>query len=128
MRIEILSTEGYGLEARVRVEGQVLVVMDDFSAIPTETIDHDSPEIGYLTMEGGTWEERFSGNPSKLKKLVSTGGWSYDGYGQIVSIRPVIADFGLIKLDIGDFTNDERCVGAWIRERIERLELTFRSF
>jgi len=127
MNIEILTTEGRGLEARIGVGGLVLVVMDDFSATPAEAIDLDSPEFSYLTVEEGTWEERFSGNPSKQKKLVSTGGWSYDGYGQIVSIRPVITDFGLFKLDIGDFANDERCVGAWIRERIERLDLTFRS-
>ena len=127
MRVEILSTEGHGLEAKIRVEGHVLVVMDDFSTIPNEVMDLDRPEFSYLNIEGSTWEEQFSGNPNKLKKLVSKGGWSYDGYGQIVSIRPVIADFGLLKLDIGDFTNDERCVGAWIHEAIERLELTFRS-
>ena len=34
--------------------------------------------------------------------------WSYVAYGQVTSIRPVVADVGLLELELGDFTNDER--------------------
>ena len=126
MEVEVLKTDGYGLLAEVRVGDQILGVMDDFSMIPAEYMRKTEPEFSYLGLEEYSWEQRFSGNPHHDKKLVRTGDWSYDAYGQIVSIKPVVADFGLVTLEIGDFTNDERCIGEWIVEWIDRLELTFR--
>lgn len=69
----------------------------------------------------------FSGNPKHEKKLVRIGDWSYEAYGQITSINPVVADFGLLSLELGELTNDPRCLGEWIVEKIDRLELTFRT-
>lgn len=125
--IGLIKTDGYGLLAEVIIGGQVLGVMDDFSMIQPELILNSEPEFSHLSLEGYTWEQMFSGNPDKKKMLVRTGDWSYEAYGQIISIKPVVADFGIIVLELGDFTNDERCIGEWIVEKIDRLDLTFRT-
>lgn len=70
-----------------------------------------------------TWEEKFNNNPEKKMCLVRTDEWSYYGYGKIVSIKPVIADFGHITLDLGDWTNDERVIGEYIFWKILRLDI-----
>lgn len=78
-----------------------------------------------LHLEGDiTWEERFQKNKEKKKCLIKTGErWSYDGYGQIISINPIIADFGDIKLELGNFAHDPRVIGEYIFEKIERLNV-----
>ncbi len=91
----------------------------NFDAKVGEVIDADLHHL-----EGNvSWEERFSKNNSRLKSLVHTGDWSYDAFGQIISINPVVADFGDIKLELGNFTHDSRVIGEYIYERIERLDI-----
>ncbi len=70
-----------------------------------------------------TWEERFNNNFEKKKCLIKTGNWSYDGYGQIISINPVVANFGQIELELGDWTNDKRVIGEYIFWKILRLDI-----
>lgn len=41
-------------------------------------------------------------------------GVGWDGYGEIVSVRPMVVNFGDFKFDIGDFTFDQRCIGEFI--------------
>ena len=127
MKIEIIKTDGFGLLAEIRIGEQVLGVMDEFSMIELEYLEISEPEFSYLSLEGLSWELMFGGNPNQEKKLVRTGDWSYEAYGQIISINPVFADFGLFTLELGNFTNDDRCVGEWIVEKIDRLELTFKT-
>lgn len=69
------------------------------------------------------WEERFSRNQERKQCLIKTGEWSYDGYGKIISINPVIADFGNINLDLGKFTHDNRVIGEFVYEKIIRLDI-----
>ena len=92
--------------------------LDDFS--PGEVVD-----VCFTCIDGGcgTWEERFNRNTSHTKSLVYTGKWSYDGFGQIVALGPVVGDFGDIRLELGDFTHDTRCIGENIYERIDRLDI-----
>lgn len=81
-------------------------------------------EVEFNHIEGNvSWEERFNKNNKKEKKLTHAGNWSYDGFGHIISINPVMVDFGDIKLDLGYFTHDPRVVGEYIYERIERLNI-----
>jgi hypothetical protein len=129
VKLEILTTDGYGLEARVRVDGTMLVVMDDFTCLPPESIDSECPEFGHLTTHEGSlsWEAMFSGNPNQEQKLQQLQGWTYDGFGVIKSIKPVVVDFGILQLAFDDITCDERCVGEWVKMRIDRLDLTFRT-
>lgn len=128
MKLKIFKSEGYGLQAEVEVDGQRLGVMDDFSAMPAGVdLDYENPEFSHLGSDSHTWEQMFGGNADHRKELVRTGDWSYDAYGQIVSIAPVVADFGLFRLTLGDFTHDERCVGEWILEKIQRLDMTLNA-
>ena len=81
-------------------------------------------DIDFSYIEGDVpWEDRFSKNKDKRKCLIHKWNWAYDGFGQIVSINPVIADFGEIRLDIGNITNDSRVIGEYIYERIEQLNI-----
>jgi hypothetical protein len=127
MEINIIKTDGHTLPAEVEVKGVILGVMDDFSMIPVENLDRSSGEFSYLRDENLSWDAMFQGNPDKETKLIRTGDWSYEAYGKIISINPVVADFGLFKLEVGYITNDTRCVGEWIFEKIERLDLTYYS-
>lgn len=70
------------------------------------------------------WELTFSLNSTKEKRLEKVGkDWEYIGYGQIEQVNPVVACFGDIWLDLGNWTNDEKVIGEFIYWRIERLEL-----
>ncbi|MBK1790622.1 hypothetical protein [Persicirhabdus sediminis] len=124
---ELLSTDGYALQAQFKLNGKEYGAMDDFSGFDPAHVDQQSPEFDILCLTDQSWEDMFSGNPDKKKELVKTGDWSYDGYGQITSVSPVVADFGDFTFEIGDITSDERCVGEFIHIVIDRLDLTFRS-
>ena len=129
MNAELIHTEGCGLEAEVVFADTKLTVMDAFSAPekmhdpgPLEDIEFCANEFSDLS-----WEEIFQGNPTKEKKLVLLSGWSYLGYGEIVSINPTSVDFGIFTLEAGPRTNDARCIGEFVKLHIDRLDLLVRS-
>jgi hypothetical protein len=124
---QLLSTEGYGLRARFKLNGKEYAAMDDFTAFPPEKVDWSATEFSILRVTAQPWDSMFRGNPERRKELVSRGHWSYDGYGEIISIRPVVVDFGDFRFDVGDFTSDERCIGEFIHVIIDRLELAFHT-
>ena len=49
--------------------------------------------------------------------------WSFCCYGKIISINPVIADFGDISLELGNWTHDPKVIGEFIYWKIERLDI-----
>src|ERR1041384_5667478 len=106
---QLLSTEGYGLRARFKLDGKEYGAMDDFTAFPPSSLDWSAPEFGILRTTEQSWDSMFQGNPERRKELIPKGHWSYDGYGQIISVRPVVVDFGDFQFDVGDFTSDQRC-------------------
>ncbi|ADB42919.1 hypothetical protein [Spirosoma linguale] len=70
------------------------------------------------------WMTTFKKNPTCERKLErGPSQCEYFGYGQILQIRPVIADFGDFKLDLGDWTNDDRVINEFIYWHIDRLEI-----
>lgn len=70
------------------------------------------------------WMTAFKKNPAREKKLQrGSSQCEYFGYGQIIQIRPVIADFGDFRLDIGDWTNDDRLIDDFIYWHIDRLAI-----
>jgi hypothetical protein len=69
---------------------------------------------GLSTGKQPIWDYRFRHNPNRLKKMINLGSNLYDGYGIIIQINPIIADFGDIQLDIGNWSNDERLIGESI--------------
>jgi hypothetical protein len=71
------------------------------------------------------WEIIFSENKSQSKSLEKENGYcSYQAYGQILSINPVVVDFGYIKMEIGNWTNDNRVIGDYIYWKIDRLDVS----
>lgn len=127
MNVKVLKTDGLGLEALIEINGIKLTVMDSFSHFPQEYTSNGTPEFSYIVDENLTWEETFKGNKNKEKKLEQLKGWSYHGYGQILSLNPTIVDFGILKLDIGYLTNDDRVIGESVKVKIGRLDLSFTS-
>ncbi len=72
------------------------------------------------------WDAIFTENKEhelKIEKSKSKE-WSYYGYGKIKSIDPVTADFGDIKLVLGDWTNDPKVIGEYIFWTIDRLDIS----
>ena len=81
-------------------------------------------DVNFTHIPGDTtWDENFNNNSQKMKCLEQKGKWAFDGYGQIISINPVVANFGDIELELGDWTNDKRVIGEYIFWRISRLNL-----
>ncbi len=71
------------------------------------------------------WETIFSENPTRKKTIeYERGECSYLAYGQILSLNPVIADFGDIILEIGEWTHDDRVRGEFIFWKIDRLDVS----
>jgi hypothetical protein len=69
-------------------------------------------------------KEIINGNPLKKKELIQKNKWSYDGYGEIVSIDPVVADFGNgIRLEIGNHLKNPKLIGSYIYREIIRLDI-----
>ena len=74
------------------------------------------------------WSVIFSENKEKIKCLIlDNKNCSYLAYGQIISIKPTIVDFGDIKMGIGLSTNDERVIGEYIYWKIDRLDILTKS-
>ena len=69
------------------------------------------------------WEIIFSENREKEIKLEQKGDWKYEAYGKILSINPVIVDFGEFELDTGNWTNDKKVIGQYIYWKIDRLDI-----
>lgn len=71
-----------------------------------------------------SWEAIFSENKEhKLFLKPAPEKCAYYAYGKILSLSPIIADFGDIKLSIGDWTHDERAIGEYIYWKIDRLDV-----
>jgi hypothetical protein len=70
------------------------------------------------------WEVIFNENKDRRETLVAESDFcSYAAYGKILSINPVIADFGDIRMEIGDWTNDKNVIGEYIFYKIGRLDI-----
>ena len=122
VNVELIHTEGYGLEAEVVFGDTKLTIMDAFSVPDKMHAPGLLEDVGFCANEfsGPSWEEIFQGNPTKEKKLERLSGWSYFGYGEIVSINPTSVDFGIFTLEAGPRTNDARCIGEFVKVHIDR--------
>ena len=125
MEVELIHTHGMGLAAEVVLNGQKLVVMDSFSSplAPMSPGNLKNPQFSANEFSHQSWEDMFSGNPDRDKRLEHIDGWKYIGYGEIVSVNPTILDLGDIQLETGPNTHDQRCIGEYIMIIIDRLDL-----
>ncbi len=71
-----------------------------------------------------SWEATFSENKEqKLLLEPAPEKCAYYAYGKILALNPIMANFGDIKLSIGDWTHDERVIGEYIYWKIDRLDI-----
>lgn len=70
-------------------------------------------------------EEVLNGNPERVTKLEPNGAsaWSYEAYGPIVRLRPLVVDCGGIELELYPRFRDERLIGEYVRVGISRLDV-----
>jgi hypothetical protein len=125
MEVRMEHTEGLGRLAEVWADGHLLAVCDGVSErgrrCPPGVLER--VEFTYTTDEAFTWAQAGRGNPGKRRTLEPVCRWSYVGYGRVVSIMPVVIDFGLLVMEDAHWTTDERLVGAFVRVPIDRLDL-----
>ncbi|MBN1782382.1 hypothetical protein JW948_14705 [bacterium] len=124
MKAKIIKTEGYALGMKLEIEDSIYHVMDVVSspgskAQEGETVDI---ELDVFIANQLYWDDMFSGNLEKMKKLEHIDGWSYYAYGQIKQINPVIVDCGIIQIKNVIHTNDIRCINEFVKLKITRLD------
>jgi hypothetical protein len=70
-------------------------------------------------------EEMLRGNPQNDQRLeaFSENSWSYDAYGRITEISPLVVDCGAIELELGYHFRDASLVGHSICVGILRLSI-----
>ncbi len=119
-------TEGLGKLAEVWVDGQEMFVCDGIS-----TPEHKCPpgvmekvRFHYATYEEFSWESALAANPSRKKTIEHVRKWSYTGFGRIVSVMPVVIDFGMLTMESPIWNTDERLVGRYLGVSIDRLEIS----
>ena len=119
------QTHGLGRQAEVWVDGHLLTVCDGVSRAgrrcPPGVLE--AVKFTYVSDEGASWADALGGNPGCKKRLDPVRGWSYTGYGQIVSVMPVVIDFGLLQMEDANWATDEGFVGRFVKIPIDRLDI-----
>ncbi len=125
MEVRIETTRGLGKQAEVWVDGNLLTVCDGISSRNRrcEVGPLEKVKFSYVTEEGISLESTFADNPAKRKYLDHVRGWSYVGYGQIVSIVPVVINFGLLQMEDSHWVTNDELIGRYVRIPIDRLEI-----
>ena len=130
IRVKLITTEGPWLAAIVQHGERQFCVMDDFTIderFAPQAGEEFDVELSALTDERMLWEAMFAGNPNKTKGLEPLRGWAYRAFGQIVGIRPVVVDCGIVAVPDVLHTNDSRVIGEFISFTISQLAATLHS-
>jgi len=126
MEVRMESTRGLGREAEVWVGGHLLTVCDGVSDPAHKCLPGllENVAFSYVAVEPVRWDEAAKANRGEKKSLNHLRGWSYQGYGQVISVMPVVIDFGFLKMTDPGWTTDEDLVGCYVKLMIDRLELS----
>ena len=118
-------TAGLGRKAEVWLGGTLLCVCDGVSRperrCPPGPVE--DTKFSYMTAEGFSWAQATRGNPSHRLQVDPVRGWTYVGFGRVVSVGPVVVDFGLLTMEDANWTTDESLIGRYVRIPIDRLEI-----
>jgi hypothetical protein len=125
MEVRMETTRGLGKEAQVWVDGVLLTVCDNVSPrggrCPAGVVE--DARFNYVTNEAFAWADAIAGNKGCRKRLDPVRGWSYAGLGQVVSVMPVVIDFGLLEMEDANWTTDGGLIGKYVSVAIDRLEI-----
>lgn len=124
MKAILLSSGGTYLEVSIQIDGCEYFIMfemaPDVEIIPKfgESFEF---EFSNMLNEVESWESMFQGNPERKKCLEQIQGWKYRAYGEVIAIKPVMVDCGVL-LEEGVFhTNDPKVIGEYVSFTISRL-------
>lgn len=125
MLVQVIKTEGHGLEAVINLAGHQLHACDwasphDAPLAPGSAVEAD---FDWLGTDDATWEDIFRANPEHKVKLEWLGGWKYRACGRIVSVDPVRVDVGIMELAGPVESHDRSLVGEYIAWDIDRLDV-----
>jgi hypothetical protein len=130
LTVKIITVNTVDEDARVQFDLNGLLYWAFCS--PCDFKEHEVANIRLDFLSDEITEDEFwNGNPGEKKILVPNSRhpiWSYDAYGQIKSINPVVVDCGDIILRwgysiLGDPISDVSVVGKYIYFRISRLDI-----
>jgi len=125
MEIRMEYTAGRGRPAQVWVDGILLTVCDGLSGPDGKCLPGELAHVrfSYMSTDGGSWDRSIVTDRDIKKRLEPIRSWSYTGYGQVISVMPVVIDFGLLTMEDPNWSTDESLVGRSVRVAIDRLEL-----
>jgi hypothetical protein len=125
MRVALLRTEGYGLEAEIDVDGCRLRVMDAISPIeePAAPGPVRDPIFTAVVVAPDSWTRAVSENPECEKRLEPSWGWRHRGYCEIVSLDPLRADLGVLVLELDLPPDTARKRGDFVALAIDRIRI-----
>lgn len=91
--------------------------------VPGEEVS--DAQFSLLDAGTGRFEDYFSGNPDKQKRIENTGEWSCRVLGQIVAVRgaDAIVDCGGLLLPLANLTHDPTAVGWWVGFSVNRMDV-----
>ena len=126
MEVRMEHTEGFARKAEVLVDNESLIVCDNVSTPEVRCCPGvvENVRFSYPSLEGFQWSQAIGENPSNKVRLEHVRGWSYVGFGRVLSIMPVTINFGLLELDDPNWSDDERLVGKYVKVSIDRLDLS----
>ncbi len=126
MEVRMEHSEGFARRAEILLDDESLIVCDSVST-PEDRCNPgviENAKFSYPSLEGFQWSEAIRDNPSNKVRLERISGWSYMGFGRVLSIMPVIIDFGMIKLEDPNWSDDEKLTGKYVKVMIDRLDLS----
>lgn len=119
-------TEGFARKAEVLLDNESLIVCDGVSTPEARRRPGvlDNVRFSYPSLEGFQWPQAIRDNPSNRVRLEHVRGWSYVGFGRVLSIMPVTIDFGMIQLEDPNWSDDESLAGEYVKVMIDRLDMS----
>jgi len=123
--IRMEHTEGLGMMAEIWLDGAILRVCDGVSTPGCRCQPGliEDVELRYSNDESYTWADALAGNPSERSAIEPVKGWGYVGYGQVEQVMPVVINFGGLRMEDPNWSNDDAMVGLFVRVPINRLEI-----
>ncbi|MDP7286702.1 MAG: hypothetical protein QGH94_01780 [Phycisphaerae bacterium] len=125
MEVRMEHTEGFARKAEVLLDNESLIVCDGVSTPEMRCGPGviENVKFSYPSLEGFQWSQAIKDNPSNRVRLEHIRGWSYMGFGRVLSIMPVTIDYGMIQLEDPNWSDDEALAGKYVKVMIDRLDL-----